>query len=377
MIPSEEFVEQLARRGFGVFSGVPCSYLTPLINTVITSASIDYVGATNEGDAVAVVAGAELAGRRGVVLFQNSGLGNAVNPFTSLTETFRIPMLVLCTWRGQPGGAPDEPQHDRMGRITLDLFERMGIPAEVLPATSSEVEAALDRAGAALDRGSPAALVIPKGILSGDAVPSAHRRRDLPSALEIAGDLGAPLDPDAALQVIHEETEESALLATTGFTGRALYARGDRANHFYMVGSMGCIASLGLGITRAAGEVPTVVLDGDGSLLMRLGALATIGFEAPGSLTHILLDNEVHDSTGAQATVSPSVDFATIALACGYRSARRINSLDALRAALQEGGAGPRFLHVRTAPRPDRKLPRPTITPPEVAERLRGWLRGR
>ncbi len=82
-------------------------------------------------------------------------------------------------------------------------------------------------------------------------------------------------------------------------------------------------------------------------------------------------------SLGGAVALLASCTHWTIALACGYRSARRINSLDALRVALQEGGAGPRFLHVRTVPRPDRKLPRPTITPPEVAERLRGWLRGR
>src|SRR5207247_11174384 len=104
--------------GFRLFTGVSCSYLKPLINYAIHAPGLEYVGAVNEGDAVAVAAGAELAGRRAVVLFQNSGFGNAVNPLTSLNATFRIPALLITTWRGEPGGQPDEPQHDLMGEIT-------------------------------------------------------------------------------------------------------------------------------------------------------------------------------------------------------------------------------------------------------------------
>src|SRR5437763_15212390 len=140
MIRADVFVRELRQADFGLFSGTPCSYLTPLINRVIDSPDAEYVGAANEGDAVAVAAGAELGGKPGVVLFQNSGLGNAVNPLTSLTYTFRIPVLVIVTWRNQPGGPADEPQHELMGRITSDLVRLMGIPGE---------ECATDEAGLA------------------------------------------------------------------------------------------------------------------------------------------------------------------------------------------------------------------------------------
>ena len=285
MIPAEEFVTALASRGFRLFSGVPCSYLTPLINTVINSNEIEYIGATNEGDAVSIVAGAELAGSRGVVLFQNSGLGNAVNPFTSLTETFRIPMLILCTWRGEPGGSPDEPQHDRMGKITPQLFEVMGIPTGHFPSDAADLPALLDRAQKHLDdERTPFAIIISKGTITGDGDLTPYPRTPLPPATPIEGALDHALDPDATLDVVRECGPNDALLATTGFTGRALYARGDSANQFYMVGSMGCISSVGLGLARMCPDRRVIVLDGDGSLLMHLGALATIGFEAPPQL---------------------------------------------------------------------------------------------
>ena len=92
MIEAGSFIEAASERGFALYSGVPCSYLKPFINYVIDSESLRYVGAANEGDAVAIGAGAQLGGVRSVVMFQNSGLGNAVSPLTSLTYTFHLPV---------------------------------------------------------------------------------------------------------------------------------------------------------------------------------------------------------------------------------------------------------------------------------------------
>ena len=116
MIEADDFLGPARQKGFDFYTGVPCSYLTPLINRVINDPANRYVGAASEGEAVAIAAGAWLAGRRTVVMCQNSGLGNAVNPLTSLNAPFRIPTLLVVTWRGQPG-LEDEPQHAMMGRI--------------------------------------------------------------------------------------------------------------------------------------------------------------------------------------------------------------------------------------------------------------------
>src|SRR5580698_1729738 len=103
MITAEAFIAAARSHGFDFYTGVPCSFLTPLINGVISDPSLRYVGAASEGEAIAIAAGAWLAGRQTVVMFQNSGLGNAVNPLTSLNAPFRIPSLLVATWRGQPG----------------------------------------------------------------------------------------------------------------------------------------------------------------------------------------------------------------------------------------------------------------------------------
>src|SRR5262249_56428230 len=98
MIEAAQFVEAARARGFDRYAGVPCSFLTPFINYVLQDPALRYVSAANEGDAVALIAGVALGAkhnRRGVTMMQNSGLGNAVSPLTSLTWTFRLPHLLI------------------------------------------------------------------------------------------------------------------------------------------------------------------------------------------------------------------------------------------------------------------------------------------
>jgi phosphonopyruvate decarboxylase len=140
---------------------------------------------------------------------------------------------------------------------------------------------------------------------------------------------------------------------------------------------MGCASGMGLGVALNT-KRKIVVVDGDGAALMKLGTLATIGAYAPGNLVHLLLDNGVHDSTGGQATVSPHVDFAAVALACGYRQAASCDSLAGFEAALRDALAaeGPVFVHTRIVPGSLEKLGRPTIAPHEVARRFQRFLAG-
>lgn len=375
MIRAEVLLDALRETGYGLVAGVPCSYLTPFINAVIDAPDLRYVGAANEGDAVAVAAGAELAGVRAAAIFQNSGLGNAVSPLTSLHGTFRIPILLVTTWRGRPGGEADEPQHDLMGRITPALLDIMEIPWELVPAEEEGLAPALERAHRHMAAtGTPYALVAAKGAFAPRA-PATPRAPRLPAVTQPARrERQMENDPDDLLRAVKDAASDDIVVATTGFTGRALYALGDSPNHFYMVGSMGCAASLGLGIALSRPERRVVVVDGDGSVLMRMGALAVVGREAPRNLVHVVLDNGVHDSTGGQATAASAVDFVALARSCGYAHAVAVDGPAELAAVLAENAAGPVLAYARTRPRSERKLPRPKITPPAVAARLRAAL---
>ena len=381
MIDARSFVEPAAERGFGLYSGVPCSYLKPFINYVIDSEELRYVGAANEGDAVAIAAGAHLGGVRGVAMCQNSGLGNAVNPLTSLTYTFEIPVLLITTLRGEPGGPADEPQHKLMGQITASMLELMEIPWEYFPTATEDVAPAIDRAVRHMDeRGRPYALVMKKG--SVDAWPIRSKPQTRPTFSCPAPVPTVPSEPshtrDDMLQAVQATLDtDDVVVATTGYTGRELYASDDRENQLYMVGSMGCASSFGLGIALAQPARRVVVIDGDGAALMRMGALTTVGYERPANLVHIVLDNGIHESTGGQSTVSHSTDFGAIAAACGYPDVVRINDPSDLAAFLKRAGQELSFAHVKIRPGIPADLPRPTVTPPEVARRLGDFLQRR
>lgn len=376
MIAADAFLEPARKRGFDFFAGVPCSFLTPIINRVIGDRSLDYVGAVNEGEAVAIAAGAWLGGRRTVVMCQNSGLGNMVNPLTSLNYSFRIPTLLIVTWRGQPG-LQDEPQHDLMGQITGEMLALMRVGHRPFPTEAEDIEPALTAASAAMAESElPFALIMQKDSVRDDGldqeapvIQPAGRRIDLRS-------FGPRPTRIAALERFSALVPESAaVIATTGKSGRELFTLNDREQHLYQVGSMGCASAMGLGVALTV-DRPVAVIDGDGAMLMRMGTLATIGARAPKNLVHIVLDNGTHDSTGGQRTDSANVDAAALALAAGYRRGISADDLAGFETALRLGfeEAGPTLIHLRILPGSIEKLGRPTVKPPEVARRFRDFL---
>ena len=382
MISAEDFLSEAAARGFDFYTGVPCSFLTPLINGVISDRTTRYVGAAIEGEAVAIAAGAWLAGRGPVVMCQNSGLGNTINPLTSLNWPFRIPTLLIVTWRGQPG-LKDEPQHELMGQVMARLLDDIDIGHRFFPRREAEVGPALQAAVARMaERDLPYAFIMEKGSVAEAGLDQpAIAARPPGRRLDLHGDGEAPCRFAALERLLGLLPEPAAVIATTGKCGRELFTLADRPQHLYQVGSMGCASAMGLGVALNV-ERPVVVIDGDGAALMKMGNLATIGAEAPENLIHLLLDNGVHDSTGGQATVSPGVDFAAVALACGYRSAAACDDLAGFEAALKqalEGPAsnpGPHLVHLRISPGSLAKLGRPTVKPAEVARRFRDFLAG-
>jgi phosphonopyruvate decarboxylase len=163
----------------------------------------------------------------------------------------------------------------------------------------------------------------------------------------------------------------TAILASTGYCGRELYAIADRANQLYMVGSMGCVVPLGLGLALARPDLEVLILDGDGAALMRMGAFATVGAYGPPNLRHLLLDNGVHESTGGQGTVSPLVSFAGVAAACGYAEALETEEVEVIGRWLEAPArGGPRFARLLIRPGTPQDLPRPSMAPDDVKSRF-------
>ncbi|GJM10528.1 MAG: thiamine pyrophosphate enzyme [Lysobacteraceae bacterium] len=379
MIEAKAFIEAAMSAGIRHYSGVPCSFLKPLINGVIDHPDTEYVGAANEGDAVAIASGFAIAGYPSVALMQNSGLGNAVSPLTSLNWVFGLPILLIVTWRGNPQHG-DEPQHELMGAITTDMLEAMDIEWAMFPEDQQAIGPALEKAQQSMQsRHKPFAFFVRKGSISPQPLQSTQR----PSRMghRFASTDFRQKNPEArpSRQQVLATVQQLAgprdvLIATTGYTGRELYALSDEPNQLYVVGSMGCASSLGLGLALADPGRRVFVLDGDGAALMRMGNMATIGQLGPANLVHVLIDNERHESTGGQSTVSAGVDFAHVATSCGYSAAVTGDNTDLIAPLLKLDLDGPRLAHIKVSPGAPDDLPRPTVKPPEVLARLRTFL---
>ena len=365
MIETKEFGALLKDKGFDFYSGVPCSFLKYLINYAVNEC--EYVMAANEGDAVAICAGAQTAGRRTVVLMQNSGLGNAVSPLTSLNAVFRIPVLGFVSLRGEPG-LGDEPQHELMGVITDKLLTDMNIDWAFLSSDGNEAAIQLEKAQQSIVEGRPFFFIVKKGTFSEVILSPGKKPKTDDSLPDRTGILKAACDASSA---------DTVLTATTGFTGRELYTLGDSDRNLYMVGSLGCLSSYALGINLADPDRGVIAFDGDGSLLMRTGSMAVNAAYSPKKLLHILLDNSAHESTGGQYTVSGGVDWPAAAKAFGYPKTVSVSSPAELSTAVEEWerSGGLVFVYAKIRQGAPEGLGRPKIKPCEVAERLSKFIK--
>jgi thiamine pyrophosphate-dependent acetolactate synthase large subunit-like protein len=160
-----------------------------------------------------------------------------------------------------------------------------------------------------------------------------------------------------ATRAIVELADGAPIVASLGHPAYDLFAAGDRPQHFYTWGSMGLASSIGLGLALARPDLRVIVLDGDGSLLMNLGSLATIGLLQPNNLIVIVMDNEEYATTGGQPTpTAHGADLAGAARAMGITTAATVRSAGELRGALNT--PGPMFIAAKV------KESAPTAKPP-------------
>ncbi|MBR2255646.1 MAG: phosphonopyruvate decarboxylase [Candidatus Methanomethylophilaceae archaeon] len=371
MVSPEEFYGMLNGMGVGFYTGVPDSLLKQFCAYVTDVAPREnHIIAANEGCAVGLAAGYHIAtGGIPLVYMQNSGLGNATNPLLSLADelVYRIPMVLLIGWRGEPG-VHDEPQHAKQGRATCTLLEAMGIPYEVVSGDVEECTDALDRCRRHLEtNGSPFAIVVRKGTFS-EYVP-VKKREETPY----------PLVREEAISEVVATMPDALFVSTTGMASRELYelreARGEGHDRdFLTVGSMGHASQIALGMALSLPGTDIVCIDGDGAALMHMGGMSTIASQSPRNLCHVVINNGVHDSVGGQPTVSREVDLEGVARSLGYRTAVTVRTPEEIRDALT-GSERPAFVQIMVRRGHRKDLGRPATTPEENKRALMGRIR--
>lgn len=358
------FVDTLIKNGFGPFMGVPCSIFNHLINYIEDTPTISYYLSSSEGEAMGLAGGFALSGRLPVVLMQSDGYGNAINPLSSLQLLYKLPCLLLISWRGEPGGK-DAPQHFVMGHTFEDLLSIFDIPYKIIGNDPDDLHEAVGQAKNHVKQSSlPYAFVIRKGYFEGHEI----KNEEKPSEHELRA---------SYLKALNTLTKkEDVFIGTTGFSGREMQHLFDHEGKFYMMGSMGCASSIGMAIAKENPDRKIFVLDGDGALLMKMGTLSTIGHYAPENLIHICFDNKQYESTGGQKTASVEVNFSKVADSCGYNSGTKVESLEDFKNIVNKilKIKGPHFIHVMIKPGTIESLPRPVETAEEMKQSLISFL---
>ena len=383
----------LEAQGYDFFTGVPCSMISSLIATLETHPRLPYVPAVREDVAVGLAAGAWLAGRRPMVLMQNSGLGTSLNALVSLSLMYRLPALLLVTWRGH--GGRDAPEHLLMGEISPSLLEMIRIPHRILSSKTIADDIAWGRRESER-RSQPVALLLPPGILdtgvaeavagrgAAEGEPSEYKNRERLSGPPSADRTPAPrISRFEALRAAVAALTAEPVVHANGYICRESFAVKDRIENFYMIGSMGMASAIGLGVALAAPDRPTVVFDGDGNLLMSLGILPMVGGGPvlgrgrPDNLVHVVFDNALYGSTGNQASPSRAVGLHHIARAAGYERATAVAAADELHAAVAAAvaGGGPSFILARVTGE-EQPAPRIPYAPEEIRDRFRSCFGG-
>lgn len=319
MIEVKNFYNFLNKNNVNFFCGVPDSVLKNFSNILDNQKSFNHLIAVNEGSAVGIGIGYYLSSKKiPCIYFQNSGLGNAINPLISISHSkvYSIPALLMIGWRGSPK-MKDEPQHLAKGLITRDLLNLLQIRYCVLR-NINDFKKLKKLINFAKKTNRPVACLIERNILF-------EKNKKIKKAKKIYFERSTFIR-----ELLKQIKPKTKIISTTGYTSRELMQirnqdKFKKGRDFYMVGGMGHAIGVSLGASLKSNK-DVICLDGDGSALMHLGSLRTAAFFGKKNLKHIILNNGAHESVGGQTTTSRSIDFNKMAKSIGYKNFLKISS---------------------------------------------------
>jgi len=331
----EIFAQKIQELGIRTITGIPDSTLKQFCDYIGNEGKDifeNHIVVENEGAAVGIAIGEYLStGNFACVYMQNSGLGNAVNPITSLANTniYGIPMLLIVGWRGEPG-TEDEPQHKFMGKITIALLEILDIPYAIVDAetTDAEIEAFLVSAAENFANNKQYAIVIRKGTFEKRKA-AIYKNAHLMEREKAVWTIVKWLQP------------EDIVVSTTGKISREMYEQsdlilGNHAQTFLTVGGMGYANMIAYQLAKRKANRRIICLDGDGAVLMHMGSLAVLGRNPANNMVHICLNNGAHESVGGMPTGAAGISYGKIAKSCGYAKVYHVAEEKELQKALME-----------------------------------------
>ncbi len=335
MINPNFFVSRLIEVGIEFAAGVPDSLLKHACMAIHEKFDKkNHVITANEGSAVGLAIGYYLAKKSpALVYMQNSGLGNAINPLTSLAhpEVYSIPMILMIGWRGEIEKdsniqIKDEPQHSKQGKITLKILDLLDIPYIILDKEEENLnEVLVGQRKLTEERGGPVAIVVRKNtFLKYEASDYEEEMSNFPR--------------EKAIKVIIENIKNNwPIVSTTGMISRELFEIRKRSkqsdcHEFMLVGGMGHASQVASAIASERSDKKIICIDGDGSILMHAGSLAHCAEQD--NIIHCVINNGAHDSVGGQPTAARNLSLSDLAKSFGFKHVKSVKNEEELKETL-------------------------------------------
>jgi len=340
-----EVIETLKRNKIDVVSTLPCEKISALLRFVTRERAFCHVGLNREENGVGLSAGVYLAGGKPVMIIQSTGLGNSINAIMSLSVTYKLPLPIIASWRGVYKESIEAQVP--LGKAMPRILDALGLKYTIIE-DASQIRLVEEVIQDAFSTERPhIALISPRTWESNEVIKentALHKTRKW--TLKYEREIKEPeMRRYDAIRIIAEYLNEEAVISNIGVPSKELYAAKDRNLNFYMLGSLGQASPIGLGVALNT-KRETMVLDGDGSLLMS-NVLPVVAEKKPENLSIVCLDNGTWGSTGDQPAPSYG-DMELKAISAGVETTMKVHTEEELRSALERlyEEAGPRFLHV-------------------------------
>jgi sulfopyruvate decarboxylase beta subunit len=384
--PEEELIAILKKHGVDFTASLPCEKIKTLLEMV--GGSFFHVPLTREEEGVGISAGAALSGRRPALFVQSSGIGNMVNALLSLMQFYELPLALFVSRRGiyQEKIEAQVP----MGRRLPDILTGAGISWSELNSRADFVIIERELSEVYRKNKIHAFLMSPEvwegsecGVKSSEfgVRCSKYKGADAGSEDVVHRPSSVVPRPSRAIltrydiiSIIAPYLEGKAVVSNLGWPSKELYAIKHRPSNFYMLGSMGMATPIGLGIALTSSK-EVIVIDGDGSLLMNPGTLATAAYAAPKNLTLVAIDNSAYGSTGNQPTFTGTcVDLEAVARGFGFRNTVKVSKEEQIIEAMKKPREGLTFIHALAIPG-NKNVPNIPVPHLEIKKQVQEFLK--
>jgi phosphonopyruvate decarboxylase len=332
MIEINDITATLKKKKIEFISGVPDSIFKDLCLEFENNFKREHIVAANEGSSIGLAIGYHLATNKiPIVYLQNSGLGNIVNPITSLasSKVYKIPMILIIGWRGEVlrnEQLKDEPQHKDQGMITKEMLKTLNIDYKILDKKSNFKKVFSELNKKTIKSSKPVAMLVRRNIFSKNKLKKISPNKNYKTFSR----------EDALLTLLKQIPNTIPKISTTGMLSRELNEYNEKnnleKNTFMCVGGMGHAVSVAAGVAFKK-KTKVLCLDGDGAITMHLGSLSTSAKMK--NIIHVVFNNDSHDSVGGQKTSSSGIAYHQLAKTLGYGFSKCVKDEKNLRKALK------------------------------------------